>query len=123
METPKILLQIYASFFQGHASRFILMQAVGPFLVLTAVMAFIKPYSKRGEGDAEDVAKRFRWSYVSTHLLADLLDVSLRRIRGTHQAVQGLLTLPELPERDWQNVPMQIIHLLTAASDSWTGHV
>lgn len=24
----------------------------GPFLVLTAVMAFIKPYSKRGEGDA-----------------------------------------------------------------------
>jgi hypothetical protein len=69
MKTSKIPLQMYASFFEGHASRFILMQAVGPFLVLTAVMAFIKPYSKRGEADAEDVAKRFRWSYVSASFL------------------------------------------------------
>lgn len=58
------VLQIYTSFFDGYPSRFILLQAVAPFVLLIAVMAFIKPYPNKQDTDPLEIAKRFRWSYV-----------------------------------------------------------
>ncbi|GAQ89225.1 Nodulin-like [Klebsormidium nitens] len=69
--------RVYTSFFDGYPSRFILLQAVGPFVLLTAVMAFIKPYPNKQDTDPHDIAKRFRWSYYIILLLAGYLFVTI----------------------------------------------
>ncbi|GAQ89948.1 Nodulin-like [Klebsormidium nitens] len=69
--------RIYTSFFDGYASRFILLQAIGPFVVLTAVMAFVKPYPNKHDTEPHEIEKRIRWSYCIILILAGYLFITI----------------------------------------------
>lgn len=62
--------QVYKSFFEPHASAYILMQAVAPFAVSASVMFFIKQYPVMRDADVSETARRFRWSYYIVVVLA-----------------------------------------------------
>jgi uncharacterized membrane-anchored protein len=63
-------LQVYKSFFEPHASAYILMQAVAPFAVSASVMFFIKQYPIMKDADSAETARRLRWSYYIVVILA-----------------------------------------------------